>query len=420
MSDTLDRILTGAETHRAFSRHLGIFAPWRLQAYGYTFAALYALLLLSFYIAGIWLVDSNGVPAYTDFTNFWAAGLQVLRGETASIYVPAEFTKVQEALVGTGHYVYSIWPYPPTFFLILAPFAMLPYVAAFLTWDLVTLSGCVAVVYLTVRRSPAIALVLASPFTAWNLIGGQDGFLTASLLGASLLVLERHPTLAGILIGCLTFKPQFGILIPVALGASSQWRAFASAAATATLLAGASMIVFGTGVWAEFPQELFAQASEALFDDPTINPFPGGWGHIQSVYGLIRALHAGPALAWIAQGVMTFGLAIIVWLVWRSRVRYSLKAATLSAAALIATPYAYAYDMAAIAIPLAFLAKDQMRCGLLRGEQATMIALFGASFVILVSFGYTALGPLVITTLLSLVLRRDLSWWEVRRPAVKN
>ena len=35
----------------------------------------------------------------------------------------------------------------------------------------------------------------------------------------------------------------------------------------------------------------------------------------------------------------------------------------------LATPYAFGYDMAAIAIPVAFLARDQIRCGLLRGEQ---------------------------------------------------
>ena len=41
---------------------------------------------------------------------------------------------------------------------------------------------------------------------------------------------ERRPVLAGLLIGCLTWKPQFGILLPVALAASNRWRAFASAA----------------------------------------------------------------------------------------------------------------------------------------------------------------------------------------------
>src|SRR5260370_28092721 len=80
------------------------------------------------------------------------------------------------------------------------------------------------VVYVIVRRPVAIALVLACPFTAWNFIAGQNGFLTGALLGGSLLCLERQPVLAGILIGCLSYKPQFGILLPVALIAARQWR----------------------------------------------------------------------------------------------------------------------------------------------------------------------------------------------------
>lgn len=44
--------------------------------------------------------------------------------------------------------MYNVWPYPPAFFLILAPLAMLPYVAAFLIFDLVTLLGYVSAVVL--------------------------------------------------------------------------------------------------------------------------------------------------------------------------------------------------------------------------------------------------------------------------------
>jgi hypothetical protein len=105
------------------------------------------------------------------------------------------------------------------------------------------------------------------------------------------------------------------------------------------------------------------------------------------------------------------GAAIIVWLVWRPPVRYPLKAATLSAAAHIATPYAFAADLAAIVIPAAFLASDQIRCGLLRGEQPVMIALFGASFMILATHGSTPLGPVVMITLFCVILRRAI-WFR--------
>src|SRR5439155_5973105 len=206
----------------------------------YTLAALYAALFLYLYWLGLWLVNNSGVPVYHDFTNVFVAGLQALRGETASVYIPAEFAKAQDALVGTGHSRFATWPYPPTYFLILAPLALLPYIASFLTYEFATLLGYIAVVYLIVRRQPAVALLLASPFTAWNFMVGQSGFLTASLVGASLLALERRPILAGVFIGCLTVKPQWGILFPVALAAAGQWRAFMRAALFAVVLHGIS------------------------------------------------------------------------------------------------------------------------------------------------------------------------------------
>jgi hypothetical protein len=139
------------------------------------------------------------------------------------------------------------------------------------------------------------------------------------------------------------------------------------------------------------------------------------WGLLQTVYGMTRYLGGGAALGWAAQGVTAMGVAVIVWLIWRSDVQYALKAATLSAATLIATPYAFAYDLAAIAIPIAFLAKDQIRCGLLRGEQTVLLALFGTVLVALVifadrpvgtTFGSVPLGPVVIVTVLGVALRR--------------
>jgi arabinofuranan 3-O-arabinosyltransferase len=399
---------TKPDPHK-FSPPLGIFTAWRLQVYGYAVAAIYAAFLVSVYRAGTWIVTSAWLPIYTDFACAWAAVVQALHGDAASLYDPSEFVKVQAALVGPRDYFYPNWPYPPTFFLILAPFTALPYLGAFITWDLVTLLGLIVVVYLIVRRRPAVALVLASPFTAWNFLAAQNGFLTGSLLGASLLFLERRPIIAGVFMGSLTYKPQFGVLVPVALAASRQWRAFVSAAVTAALLAAASIAAFGTGVWAAFPRQLVAQSNLNFFADAD-----GDWGYLQSVYGLVRTLHGGAALAWLAHGTIALALAVIVWVVWRSPVRYALKAAVLSTAALIATPYAFAYDMAALAIPVAFLARDQTRRALLRGEQTILTVLFGGSLAVLVTFGdrpggmtfgSTPIGPLVTITLLGVILR---------------
>ncbi len=402
MSEALRTVRAQASLNQNAPRLLGVFARWRLLAYGYTFPVFYGAFFLYLYCRGLWLTNASGVPVYHDFTCFWVAGWQALHGETASLTVQAAFKEVQDSSVGLGRSPDSLLSYPPTFTLILVPLAMLPYVAAFITWEALTLLFCIAVVYLIVRRQPAISVALASPFAAWNFLIGQNGFLTASLLGASLLLLERQPVLAGVFIGCLTYKPQFGILFPVALIAAGQWRACVGAAVTAIFLVAASAAAFGIDGWAAFPRALLAQGGETMFASPD-------WGFLfQTVYGLILVLHGGAALAWLAQGVATAGVAIIVWLVWRSPVHYALKAATLSTAGLIATPYALAYDLAAIAIPVAFLASDQIHRGLLRGEQTTLIALFVASLAVIPTTGKAPVGAVILVTLLCLILHRAL------------
>jgi arabinofuranan 3-O-arabinosyltransferase len=402
MSEALQTVQAQPSLGQRTPRILGVFATWRLLAYGYTFPVFYAAFFLYLYCRGLWLANDSGAPVYHDFAHFWVAGWQALHGETASLDGQAAFKEVQDGAAGLGLPPYSFLSYPPTFTIILVPLAMLPYLAAFLTWEAVTLVCCIIVVYLIVRRQPAVSLMLASPFAAWNFLIGQNGFLTASLLGASLLLLERQPVLAGVFIGCLTYKPQFGILLPVALISARQWRACVSAAVTAIFLVAASAAAFGVDGWVAFPRALFAQGSGTMFASPD-------WGFLlQSVYGLILVLHGGAALAWLTQGVATAGVAIIVWLVWRSPVHYALKAATLSTAALMATPYAFAYDLAAIAIPVAFLASDQIRCGLLRGEQTTMITLFVASLAVIPAAGKAPVGAVILVALLCLILRRTL------------
>ena len=221
----------------------------------------------------------KGRPAYHDFTCFWVAGWEALHGGTASLPDQAAFKEVQDNFAGLGHSPYSSLSYPPIFTLILVALAMLPYFAAFLSWEALTLASYVAVLYLIVRRQPAISLALASPFAAWNFLIGQNGFLTASLLGASLLVLERQPVLAGVFIGCLTYKPQFGILLPVALIAARQWRVCVSAAVTAIFLAAASVAAFGVDAWVAFLRTLFAQSggpcSAVPNGDFSSKPFTG-------------------------------------------------------------------------------------------------------------------------------------------------
>ena len=174
--------------------------------------------------------------------------------------------------------------------------------------------------------------------------------------------------------------------------------------ATAALLAAASGAAFGIRTWTALPQAFAAQAGVNLVPDT-----PSQWAKLQTVYGLISYLNGGAVIAGLAQSLATCGTGVVVWLVWRSNLRYALKAAALSAGVLIATPYAFGYDLAAIAIPVAFLASDQLRFGLLRGEQTSPADLVRRQFVHLIpAAGRAPVGALVLLVLYFLIMRRAL------------
>src|SRR4029077_3783753 len=103
MSGSLDDRRADAGRGQKPPRLLDILAAWRLQAAGYTLAAVYAAAFFYSYRAGQWLVGSTGLPIYSDFANLWIGGIQALQGNTAALYNPAELAKIQAAAVGADH-----------------------------------------------------------------------------------------------------------------------------------------------------------------------------------------------------------------------------------------------------------------------------------------------------------------------------
>ena len=133
----------------------------------------------------------------------------------------------------------------------------MPYWLALIVWQGVTLALYVlairAILPAQFKTDPLwLLLTLAFPAVFVNLGQAHNGFLTAALLGAALTLLDRRPLVSGILIGCLAYKPQFGLLIPLVLIASARWRVFASAAITVAVMALAVTFAFGSEVWSAF------------------------------------------------------------------------------------------------------------------------------------------------------------------------
>ena len=188
-------------------------------------AALYVyagmLIAASLISAVVWIaladgmIDRTGQPIGTDFSNVWAAGKLVLAGEPAAPYDLARQYAAEKDAFGGRDVPFYGWPYPPLFLIVAAGLALLPYAWALVLWMALTLSAYLVVMRAILPRPETLLVALAFPAVFINLGHGQNGFLSAALVGGSLILLDRRPIVAGILIGLLTYKPQFGLLYPL-------------------------------------------------------------------------------------------------------------------------------------------------------------------------------------------------------------
>ena len=247
-----------------------------------------------------------------------------------------------------------------------------------------------------------LLLALAFPAVFVNLGHGHNGFLTAALIGGALAMLDRRPVLAGILFGLLAYKPQFGVLVPLALLAAGRWRTFAAACATLVALLVFTTLAFGPSVWEAFFASLHFTRTVVLEAGET------GWHKIQSVFALVRMWRGPVALAYAVQSAVTLALAAtVVWL-WRLKVDFALKAAVLIIAAILATPYSLDYDMTALAPAIAFLAVHGLRHGFAPYEKTALAAMWLAPLLARTVAEATGLplGLIAMAAVLGLALSR--------------
>jgi hypothetical protein len=326
-------------------------------------------------IGGHWLIDAQGRAIANDFVNVWAAGQLALDGNAAAAYDWAIHQEMEVRAVGHAFDNYYGWHYPPMFLFAAAILALMPYAAASLVWLLATLPGYLAAMRAIVGHRAGMLLALGFPATLWNVTAGQNGFLTAALIGGALTTMERHPTWAGVFLGLLTYKPQFGLLFPFVLVASGRRRVIIVAATVATLMAALSWLAFGWQPWQAFFNGM-GMTSQVVLGEGRADLH-----RLQSFFGLVRTHGGSETLAWSVQAAVALTLAASLCLLWRSRAPFELKAAALAAAALLATPYLYIYDLVVLAVAVAFL----LRLALARGFLVSEIAgLFAAGALLLI------------------------------------
>jgi hypothetical protein len=374
----------------------------RIRGYSLILLAICAVAMVGWIAVSDGLIDRNGKPIGTDFSNVYAAGTLTWQGRPAEAYEPAHQHDAEKAVFGGREVPFYGWHYPPFFFVIAFLVASIPYAWGLSIWLIASLAAYLATMRAILPRPDTLLVALAFPAVFVNIGHGQNGFLTAALLGGALHWLDRKPWLAGVLIGLLAYKPQFGVLIPIALLAGGRWPTIGAAAATVAALVAISLVTLGSGVWHAFIDSMTFTQTVVLEQGDT------GWEKIQSVFSAARMWGAGIHAAYAIQTALALLLAASLAWLWQSDAAFELKAAGLATASLLATPYVLDYDLVALAVAIAFFARH----GLSRGFRSFEISLLAAAWIVpllsRVIAGVTGipLGLMVLLALYVLIVRR--------------
>jgi alpha-1,2-mannosyltransferase len=302
-------------------------------------------------VCGLWGTASLAIYAIyvathpiEDWMVYFGAARLAIEGNMALLLDSERFTAHLNAMFAgwlSEPFVFRSWAYPPPFLLLLVPFGMVGFVVSCALFEIATFAGLLAAVWHSARRNRALHLLslLLAPAVAFNLVTGQNGFLTGTLMIGGFGALPGNPVLAGVLLGLLTYKPQFWLLVPVALAAARQWRVLGIALATGAAVSLASVAAFGFEpwfVWLEWALKPPALEYRKFLECCRL--------HDESVFTNLALLGAPKRLADVGQIVAALGAAAAMWWCFRREMPHELRLAVVLAAATLAAPHVANYD----------------------------------------------------------------------------
>ena len=304
--------------------------------------------------------------------------------------------------LSSGYQERMPFAYPPSYLLLLWTLGLLTVRVAYGAFLAVNLAAYIAATWQRGRGCLSTGLAVIAPSTVVALAMAQNSLLVAALLFGGCRLVGRRPIMAGVLFGLMSFKPQFGLLIPVALISAREWRCFA--AATATVLASVitSGAVFGWNTWTAMPTAL---AGLNHFVSPL-----GFAARSPTISASLRLLGAGPEAVRAGQLLAAALAGVTVFWCFRRGFR-QLPVAALMVSVFFTTPYAFDYDLPILTCAVLLICLDAKSTGVVLWAWEIIVLAFIIALPYLLFF--TPVGPpyggIGLVCLLGLIVRRIFS-----------
>ena len=333
----------------------------RLRAHGTTLAVcLWSLYVWTLAAPG--LRDRNGNLKGTDFLHLYTLGSLAAAHRGADLYDMNAQALLAAQRVPQAAGIRYLPLYPPQVSILFLPLAYLSY-----GWALAVWWSCSALVYgvccyciwracPNLRGEGATVVILAIAYPAFfHLIAwGQTSALALGCFTLMFFALrERREFLAGLILGCLIFKPQLGLVAAVVLVSLGAWKTIAGAVISAVAQFAVGVLYYGIQPLREWFRVL-AHMRSVL---PWLEPRPYQTYSLRTFWSmLVPWPHFSIALYGLSV-LVVLGLTIAAWK--RASVPLALRYSALLLATVLVAPHLTVYDLVILA-PAFLLLADWM------------------------------------------------------------
>jgi alpha-1,2-mannosyltransferase len=331
----------------------------RLRAHG----AIVGLCLWSLYawnIATPGLRDRNGNLKGTDFLHLYTLGSLAIAHRGSDLYDINAQAALAAQRVPEAAGIRYLPLYPPQVSIFFAPLAHLSY-----GWALIVWWACSAALYAiccyslwracpNLRQYAGTVVLLALAFPAFfHLIawGQTSAAALACFTGMFFLLRDRREFLAGLVLGCLIFKPQLGLAAAILFVSLGAWKILAGAALSAAGELSLGVLYYGIEPLRHW-LHMLRDVQSIL---PLLEPKPYQTHSLRTFWSmLVPWQHLALAL-YVLSAAIVLGLTIACWK--RSpAVPMSLRYSALLLASALVAPHLTVYDLIILAPAFILLA----------------------------------------------------------------
>jgi alpha-1,2-mannosyltransferase len=336
------------------------------------------------------LRDHNGNLKGTDFLHFYTLGTLAIEHRGADLYDMNAQSALAARRVPAAAGIRYLPLYPPQVSLLYAPFAHFSYGWALAFWWACSTLICGVCCYAIWRGCPHLqnyagtVTILALAFPAFfHLIAwGQTSALVLACFTIMYFLLRGERAFAaGLVLGCLIFKPQLGLAAAIVFVAIGAWKIAAGAILSATAQLSVGVLYYGMQPLREWMRRMLHVNS--VF--PLLEPKPYQTHSLRTFWTLLLPWQTLSFTAYLLTAALVLGLTISCWR--RAQSPLGLKYSSLLLATVLVAPHLTVYDLV-ILVPAILLLADWIL------SQPPRSSTLWLGYILYLIYALPLLGPL--------------------------